>query len=195
MITPPFGCCEGAGADSSDLGWNRLKYTKRDFPMRAPRKRSRCHHGRFRALPTIEPRRQAATLRVSRSADCENGCFLMMFQSHSAARSKKVDIQQRITFADLCLRAFDNAQIDIHAGEVHDGVWCSPFALVLALDFLPKKTTAIPSLEGLFEGLVRHRTGERFLRQRAVARHVMMMHCRSPQPAPQSKWRLQPMGG
>src|SRR6516165_1520059 len=71
MITPPFGCCEGAGADSSDPGWNRLKYTKRDFPMRAPRKRSRCHHGRFRALPTIEPRRQAATLRVSRSADCE----------------------------------------------------------------------------------------------------------------------------
>jgi hypothetical protein len=68
-----------------------------------------------------------------------DGCFLMMFQSHSAARSKKVDIQQRITFAGLCIRAFDNAQIDIHAGEVHDGVWCSPFALVLALDFLPKR--------------------------------------------------------
>ena len=40
--------------------------------------------------------------------------------------------------------AFENVRIDMPYNGVHDIVWCSPFAFVLAIDPPSKKTTAIP---------------------------------------------------
>ena len=59
--------------------------------------------------------------------------------------------------------AFENARIDMPCNGVHDIVWCSPFALVLAIDPPSKKTTAIPKCERPLGGLFRYRMGERGL--------------------------------
>jgi hypothetical protein len=72
---------------------------------------------------------------------------------------QKVENQQRIVF-DLRVPAFDDARIDIPLGGVHDRAWC--FAVCIGIvDRPPFNTTAIPSLERLFDTLFRHRTGER----------------------------------
>ena len=63
-----------------------------------------------------------------------DSCFLWYFKRTVPHDPKKSRFRNELR---LCF-AFENARIDMPCNGVHDGVWCSPFALVLAIDLLPK---------------------------------------------------------
>jgi hypothetical protein len=84
--------------------------------------------------------------------------FVVVFADISIARWQKLEIQQRIAFADLSDLAFDNAGIDILYDEAHDGTrhWRWYWRQISS-----KKTAAILGPERSLDAPFRHRMGDR----------------------------------
>jgi hypothetical protein len=72
------------------------------------------------------------------SFDCPHCYFLMVVLSLSVTRCEKAEIRQRIAFSIYGF-LHSRMRIDMPCDGVHDGVWCSPFELVLATNLLPKR--------------------------------------------------------
>jgi hypothetical protein len=89
--------------------------------------------------------------------------FVVVFADISIARWQKLEIQQRIAFADLSDLAFDNAGIDILYDEAHDGTrhWRWYWRQISS-----KKTAAILGPERSLDAPFRHRMGDRHFKAR-----------------------------